>query len=78
MKHLKRFESFDMNKDVCDRCGSPTGGYTTMSQFNTDVICMDCKDEEKEHPDYKKALDAEHDEIKKGNFNFPGIGYTKP
>ena len=44
---IKRFESFGMNKENCDRCGQPTGGSTIMSIFNEDVICMACKTEEK-------------------------------
>jgi hypothetical protein len=42
--------------------------------FNTDVICMDCKDKEKEHPDYDKAHEAEVDQIRSGNYSFQGIG----
>lgn len=58
---------------TCDRCGRETGAYT-MSMFNTDTICMDCKRREKAHPSYAKAEEADQDEIRNGNFNFPGIG----
>lgn len=47
---------------------------TTMSYFNTDTICMDCKDTEQRHPDYKRAVAAEHEAVKGGDYNFPGIG----
>jgi uncharacterized membrane protein len=45
-----------------------------MSMFNEDVICMECKEKETKHPNYKKAMDADMEEIKKGNYNFQGIG----
>jgi hypothetical protein len=35
---------------------------------------MECKDEETKRSDYKDAVDADVAEIKKGNFNFKGIG----
>jgi hypothetical protein len=37
---------------------------------------MDCKEEERKRSDYKSAVDADHAEIRKGNYNFKGIGYT--
>ena len=39
---------------------------------------MTCKEAECLHPDYDKAVDAERDAIKEGNFNFAGIGYNSP
>jgi hypothetical protein len=42
--------------------------------FNEQTICMDCKDKEMKHPDYKKAQDADHQQIMQGNYNFKGIG----
>lgn len=59
---------------ICDRCGKKTNCFT-MSMFNTDNICMECKEKEKQHPDYKKAVDADMAEIRKGNYNFQGIGF---
>lgn len=72
MKHLRTYESFDMNKSNCDRCGQPTHGRTTMSIFNTDIICMSCKDEEKKDPEYEAASKAELDAVRKGIKNYPG------
>ncbi len=63
-----------LKKKNCDRCGKPLTGRI-MSMFNTDVICQECKEKERQHPDYKKAQDADNAEIKKGNYNFQGIGY---
>ncbi|WP_006524789.1 hypothetical protein [Desulfoscipio gibsoniae] len=57
----------------CDRCGGDLKGGRTMSAFNLDCICMDCKAKEKQDKDYDKAVKADIDEIKKGNYNFPGI-----
>jgi hypothetical protein len=72
MKHLKTYESFGMRRDNCDRCGQSTNGVTTMSVFNEDVICMDCKKEEKNDPEYGAAVEAENEEIRKGNTNYKG------
>ena len=57
----------------CRRCGIKSNAHT-MSWFNTDLICMDCSDKEKEHPKYQEAKSMENAEVKKGNFNFQGIG----
>ena len=61
----------------CDRCGKSLKEGRIMSMFNTDCICLDCLKEEKEHKDYFKAVEANHAEIKNGNYNFGGIGYKK-
>lgn len=42
--------------------------------FNEDCICLECKEKETKDPRYKKARDREHEEVKKGNYNFKGIG----
>lgn len=58
----------------CDRCGKETIS-TIMSMFNTDEICMDCKDKEKQDPRYEEAVEAERAAVLSGNYNFPGVGY---
>lgn len=58
---------------VCVRCGA-TNCATTMSKFNTDIICMSCKDKERKHPKYAEADAAELAAVKAGDYNFPGIG----
>lgn len=58
---------------VCDRCHQKTHG-TTMSFFNTEIICMKCSAKEREHPKFKEARDAEEAAVKAGNTNFRGIG----
>ena len=58
----------------CDRCGKDLKRGRIMSMFNEDCICMVCKDKERKDPGYKKARDAEAEEVRKGNYNFKGIG----
>ncbi len=41
--------------------------------LNTDCICLVCKEKETNRSDYKAAVKAEQEEIKKGNFNSKGI-----
>lgn len=64
------------NQQNCDRCGKPLTGGRTMSMFNTDCICMECKRKETERADYKAASQAEHDAVKNGIRNFKGIGLS--
>lgn len=58
---------------ICDRCGKQTG-FSTGSYFNTDQICMECDEAERNHPDFEKARDAELKEVQRGNFGYRGIG----
>lgn len=57
----------------CDRCGKSLKGGRIMSMFNEDCICMECKDKEQKDPDYQKAVEADVQEIKRGNYNYKGI-----
>ncbi|MGE5390892.1 MAG: gamma-glutamylcyclotransferase [Deltaproteobacteria bacterium] len=57
----------------CDRCGGSLEKGRIMSMFNTDCICIACKERETKRSDYGKALQAEHEEVKKGNYNYKGI-----
>ena len=59
---------------ICARCHQETNCHT-MSMFNRDEICMACKQEEMQHSDYHLAVEADEAEIRKGNYNFPGIGW---
>lgn len=70
---LKKFEAFSMHQYICPRCGKDTNGITSVGIFNTDTICIPCKNKEKEDPDYQLAVDTEMDEIRKGNYNYQGI-----
>lgn len=62
-------------KKNCDRCGKDLQDGRIMSMFNENCICMKCKDEETKHKDYNKARDREIEEVRKGNYNFKGIGF---
>ena len=57
----------------CDRCKGSLKGGRILSMFSEDVLCMSCKDKETKDPEYKRAVEADHKEIKKGNFNYKGI-----
>lgn len=61
------------SKKFCDRCGKPLT-VRTMSMFNTDCICPECKEQERKNPRYKEAQEADLKAIKSGNYNFKGIG----
>ena len=58
---------------ICDRCGKLTSSYI-MSIFNTDEICFDCQAREREHPLYERARRAEDVAVRRGDYNFPGVG----
>ncbi len=57
----------------CDRCHKPTD-VTIMSMFNTDTLCLDCKEAEEQDPRYEAARQAEAEACRRGDFNFRGIG----
>lgn len=57
----------------CDRCRGSLKEGRTMSIFNTDCICLACKEKEMECSDYGKAVEAEQEEVRKGNYNYKGI-----
>lgn len=59
----------------CARCGvSLVNHVAGMSYFNTDVCCLDCLEKERQHPDYQRARQVELEEVRRGNYNFEGIG----
>ena len=59
----------------CDRCGGSLEHGRMMSRFDTSTLCMKCFEEERQHPDYRKAADAELAAVRRGDMNFPGIGW---
>lgn len=61
-------------KTNCDRCGKILT-VRIMSMFNKDCICVECKNEERKRKDYEKAHMADINAIKRGNYNFEGIGF---
>ena len=62
-------------QEFCDRCGGSLENGRTMSMYNEDCICMECKRKERLRRDYRKALAADCEEIRNGNYNYAGIGY---
>ncbi len=58
----------------CQRCRKETFA-TIMSKFNSEEICMGCKDAEFQSPLYRKADDAEVQAVLSGNQNFPAPAY---
>ena len=61
-------------KTKCDRCEGPLT-VRRMSRFNTNVLCPRCIEEERQHPDYKLAAEAELAAVRSGDRNFPSIGW---
>lgn len=57
----------------CQRCKKNANGFT-RSIFNTQTICMDCGDKERNHPMYEKAKEVEAEAVRKGDYRFLGIG----
>ena len=58
---------------ICDRCLRPSGSWK-MSRFNTEDICPVCQKEEEAHPDYAEAARVELEAVKRGDYNYPGVG----
>lgn len=61
---------------ICARCRKRCGA-TMMSQYNTQIVCMSCKDAEEIREDYKFAVEAENEAMKRKDFNFKGIGFSR-
>ena len=38
---------------------------------------MECKEAERKKPEYRSAVGIDNSEIRKGNYNFKGIGYPE-
>lgn len=62
-----------MYREFCDRCKGPTKGETTQSMFNEEVICMNCKDQERKDPEYEAAERADYEAFTSGVKNFKGV-----
>ena len=57
---------------ICERCGKETNVHTT-SWLNTENICEECSDKEKNHPVYGFAKESERRAVQNGDYNFPGV-----
>jgi hypothetical protein len=60
---------------TCDRCGAVPIA-TVMSYFNLDVICLNCKGDERGAPGYRNAVEAEAAALRRGETNYPGAGLS--
>jgi len=58
----------------CHRCGKETSVHTG-SYFNTDLICPDCEEAERNHPDFEWVREKEAEAVKRGDYNWPGPGW---
>jgi hypothetical protein len=65
--HLASYDS------TCKRCFQSCL-ITTMSIFEPVMICENCEHAERNHADYEHAKHAELEQVKLGNYKFPGIG----
>ncbi|MDW7670559.1 MAG: gamma-glutamylcyclotransferase [Bacillota bacterium] len=61
------------SQTCCDRCGGSLKSGRIMSMYNTQCLCLACKEKETKEPDYNEAVEADHREIRKGNYNYKGI-----
>ncbi len=61
------------NPTNCSRCRAPLRSYT-VSRFNTETICLECSDDERQAPGYRLAAETETNAVRSGDYNFPGIG----
>lgn len=57
----------------CERCNTKTN-VTIGSYFNTQMICVECMEKEIKHEKYDEARRVESEQVKNGNYNYPGIG----
>jgi hypothetical protein len=60
-------------RKTCERCHKSLERGRIMSMFNEQCICLECSIAEQKDPDYKKAVEADHAEIRKGNYNYKGL-----
>ena len=63
-----------MSLNRCQRCGEARPTWTTMSRFNSQIICPACECAERAHPKYAAAVAAELTACLRGDFNFAGLG----
>ena len=60
----------------CDRCDGPLDGGRILSMYNDhDVLCMKCKEAERQRSDYRDAVEADNAAIRRGEFNYRGIDH---
>lgn len=45
-----------------------------MSRFDTDCICLTCAEKKRQHPEYRRAVETELEQISRGTRNYVGGG----
>ena len=68
--------SHSQGPEFCPRCGGPMTAHS-MSFFNTEEICLECKIDERQAPGFADARAVDDAAIKQGNYNFPGVGLSE-
>ena len=64
----------DLSAKHCERCEKLFGvGARLLSYMNTETICIDCSANEQGHPYYQLAKEAELEQVREGNYNYPGL-----
>ena len=53
----------------CHRCGLPSASHI-LSFLNADLLCLNCCQVEKSHPNFEAARAAEAAALRAGNSNF--------
>jgi hypothetical protein len=61
---------------ICDRC-EKEASICIGSEFNAEIICLDCKEEEEEHPLYEVACEAQAEAALRGEL-YHGIKFPPP
>lgn len=55
---------------TCARCGVQPTGASICSRYNSDQVCMACREDEKKLATYPACEAAELAAVKSGNYNF--------
>jgi len=58
---------------ACPRCAGAMASFST-SWFEPVEVCGACRDDERHAPNYPRARAEEEAAVRRGDYNFPGIG----
>jgi hypothetical protein len=62
-----------IERAACPRCHGPMFSHS-CSWFTDEDICSDCQQDERHAPNYAAARAAEAAAVRRGDYNFRGIG----
>jgi hypothetical protein len=71
--NLLRYVKFPPDVHTCGRCHA-LNVATTMSLFDEQMLCPECREDETFAPNYDAARAAERAAVRWGNLRFPGVG----